>query len=99
MTPEEYIQAALRTEPSSYGFSETNGISPRLEHAILGITTEAGELLDVVKKAKIYGKPFDRAHVAEELGDVFWYSAVLADELGVSFEEIWKKNILKLQAR
>mgnify|MGYP001586642477 CR=1 FL=1 len=99
MKPNEYIQEAIRTERIEYDFSETNGLSPRVEHAVMGLVTEAGELMSVVKKAKIYGKKPDAVNIIEEAGDVMWYLAVLADELGVSFEEIWDKNIRKLQVR
>lgn len=98
MNPSEYIRSALRTE-SPYSFMETNGVSPRVEHAVMGVVTEAGELIAAVKKSKIYGKPLDCVNLVEEAGDVMWYLAILADELGVSFEEIWDKNIAKLRQR
>lgn len=98
MTSAEYIQNALRTE-APYSFQATNGVSPRIEHAAMGAVTEAGELMTAVKKAKIYGKPLDHINLIEEAGDVMWYLAILADDLGVSFEEIWEKNIAKLRQR
>ncbi len=99
MTPSEYIQKARRTESETYLFPATGEVTPRIEHGIMGIVTEAGELMDAIKKSKIYGKPLDRVNLVEEAGDVMWYLAILADELGVSFEEIWEKNIQKLQKR
>jgi NTP pyrophosphatase (non-canonical NTP hydrolase) len=99
MTPHEYIQRALRTESGKYLFEATNGVSPRVEHAAMGVVTEAGELMSAIKKAKIYGKPLDKVNLIEEAGDVMWYLAILADDLGVSFEEMWEKNIAKLRLR
>jgi len=99
MEPEEYIKNAVRTERKEYDFSETNGVSPRVEHAVMGVVTEAGELMTAVKKAKIYGKKLDLVNLVEEAGDVMWYLALLADELEVSFEEMWDKNIRKLRVR
>ncbi len=99
MNPTEYIKKALRTENSKYSFKKTNGVTPRMEHAIMGIVTEAGELMDEVKKAKIYGKKLDNSHIIEEIGDTFWYLALLCDELKISFEEVWDKNIRKLKVR
>lgn len=99
MTPSEYIQKARRTESETYLFQPTGEVTPRIEHGIMGIVTEAGELMDAIKKSKIYGKPLDRVNLVEEAGDVMWYLAILADELGVTFEEIWDKNIQKLQKR
>lgn len=65
----------------------------------MGAVTEVGELMDAIKKSKIYGRSLDRVNLVEEMGDVMWYFAILADELGVSFEEIWEKNINKLRQR
>ena len=59
MKSAEYIQLCLRTEKKDYLMKEINGLSPRFEHAVVGLCTEVGELLDQVKKHKIYGKPFD----------------------------------------
>lgn len=99
MSPSAYIRAALRTESPDYRFGPTGTVTPRMEHAVYGTVTEAGELMSDIKKAKIYGKDIDRAHLIDEMGDVMWYLALLADELGVSFEEVWEKNIAKLQVR
>jgi NTP pyrophosphatase (non-canonical NTP hydrolase) len=99
LTPAEYIENAVLTETKEYRFGETNGITPRMEHAMMGMVTEAAECMDIVKKTKIYGRALDRVHLAEEAGDVMWYLAILSDELGISFEEMWEKNIAKLRVR
>src|ERR1035437_131468 len=39
-------------------------------HMVVGISGEAGELLDAIKKQVIYRKPLDRENVIEELGDI-----------------------------
>ena len=41
----------------------------------------------------------DKAELKKELGDVVWYIAVLADSLGLSFEEVIKLNTEKLASR
>ncbi len=100
MTSSEYIEKALRTESKGqYASPNINGVTDRIQHATMGMVTEAGEIMDDLKRAKYYNVPLDRGHVVEEAGDVMWYLAVLADELGVSFEEVWEKNIAKLQKR
>lgn len=99
MNAKEYVQNALRTEPEEYAFGPTGDVTPRIEHAVMGIATEAGELMDQVKRAKIYGKKLDRVNLIEEAGDTFWYLAVLCNAIGVSFEEVWERNIAKLKAR
>jgi NTP pyrophosphatase (non-canonical NTP hydrolase) len=70
-----------------------------LLHATLGISGEAGELLDSVKKSFIYGKPLDTVNAREEIGDIFWYLALACRTLGVSFEEVMQENIDKLSKR
>ena len=67
----------------------------------LGITGESGEVADHLKKAlrgdcSIQDKKED---LIKEIGDVMWYGALLADELGVSLEEVAKININKLSSR
>jgi len=41
----------------------------------------------------------DRVNMAEEVGDLFWYIAIIAYELGFEFESVMEKNIEKLKAR
>jgi len=45
-----------------------------VEHANLGLVTEIGELLDALKKERIYGKRLDHANVLEEFGDIAFYA-------------------------
>lgn len=70
-----------------------------LLHATLGISGEAGELLDAVKKTFIYNKPLDKENAKEELGDLLWYISLACRTLDVSFEEIMQMNIDKLTKR
>lgn len=103
MSPAEYIQKCKRTEVQEYQFailkSADHWVSPRVEHAVMGLVTEAGECMDAIKKTKIYGKPFDKVNILEEAGDTLWYISILLDELGVTYEEVMAKNIAKLAKR
>jgi len=49
------------------------GTTGSLLHGAIGISGEAGELLDAVKKHVFYGKPLDVNNVKEEISDVLWY--------------------------
>jgi len=102
MKPSDFIKASLVTEardmaPVQERLQDLGTI--RLLHAMIGLCTESGEFQDMVKKHIFYGKEIDKVNLIEELGDLMWYMAVAADELGVSFEEIMEKNAAKLAAR
>lgn len=69
-------------------------------HAIIGIATEAGELAEAYLKVWDKGpENIDVINLCEEVGDVFWYAAIIAREAGVSFEDIQQNNIEKLAKR
>lgn len=96
-----YEQEALRTESRDM-FAIRERLEPnviRLLHAGVGLATEAGEFVDVVKKHIFYGKPLDLTNLREEVGDVLWYLAVACDALGTSFEAEMERNISKLRSR
>lgn len=95
MTPNEYQEACLRTEPTNVKFSEIT----RIENGLMGLCGEAGEAMDILKKFLFQGHSLDKKHLAKELGDVAWYLAVSADALGISLEDIFQMNIDKLKAR
>ena len=71
----------------------------RLQHAQIGIASEGGELAGALKKVLFYGRELDTVNVAEELGDLLWYMALAANELGISLESIMERNIAKLAKR
>ncbi len=70
-----------------------------LNHAALGLTGEAGEFADAIKKHIIYSQPLDNANCIEELGDILWYCALAAEALGVDLDEVAALNISKLKLR
>lgn len=70
-----------------------------LLHMCVGVSTEANELLDAIKKHTIYQKPLDVENVKEELGDLLFYMSNLMQSIGLSFEEILQHNIDKLSVR
>lgn len=102
MESKTYIKNAIKTESIDFPAMDqrlSNDGTKRLLHAGIGLSTEAGEFLDALKKHIFYGKDLDRVNLAEELGDLFWYMAIVADELGFEFESVMEKNIAKLKAR
>jgi hypothetical protein len=51
-------------------------------HAIMGLCTEAAELVDVMKKQHAYGKPVDLVNFREEIGDALWYVPLICRAFG-----------------
>ena len=70
-----------------------------LLHMGIGVASEAGELLDALKKAIIYQRPLDRQNVVEEIGDVRFYLAGLMNELGITEMDILEACNAKLAKR
>jgi len=97
MTPTEHIKESQRTRGHlAIGVNEGN---EDLLHATIGISTEAGELLDAVKKHLFYGKKLDIVNIHEELGDIVWYMSMLIEWSGTTYEEVMERNIDKLRVR
>lgn len=69
-----------------------------ITYPALGLVGEAGEVAEKVKKWIRDGK-LDVPGTAKELGDVLWYVANLANDLGYKLSDIANMNIQKLQDR
>lgn len=71
-------------------------------HAAIGISGEAGELLDAIKKVYIYGQPLTQDHIAnivEELGDLEFYMQAMRNLFSLSRNDILHANGIKLAKR
>lgn len=94
MTFEEYQGKALKTLLSS---------SNNIPYVALGLVNEAGEVAGKVKKWVRDNdsdlNKLDKTAIADELGDVLWYAAMLAQLLDVKLEDVAQGNIDKLASR
>jgi NTP pyrophosphatase (non-canonical NTP hydrolase) len=75
---------------------------PRLMTAAFGISAEAGEFTEVIKKIFLQGKPYNEDnvfHLKRELGDICWYIAQACMALDTTFEDVLQMNYEKLSAR
>ena len=90
MTDKQYIELCKRTLSNE---------EDKLGHFIVGITTEASELLDAYKKHKWYKRDLNVQNIKEEIGDLMWYLVQLCDEIGYSLDEAKVDNIKKLSKR
>ena len=78
-------------------------LGSNVTYPTLGLANEAGEVAGKVKKvfrdhAGVFSED-QKELIASEIGDVLWYCAQLATELGISFDDIAKRNIEKLFSR
>lgn len=103
MTVNEYQEAALTTAVYPEQF--------RVIYPALGMNGEAGEVADKVKKV-IRDTAFltdadgaivfhydKRIELAKEIGDVLWYCATLANDIGLKLDDVAQMNIDKLKSR
>ena len=74
----------------------------RLLTGAVGINSEGGEIMEIVKKLMFQGKPWNDEtihHIKRELGDVMWYVMQCLLALDVSLDEIIAMNVDKLEKR
>ena len=76
--------------------------TPRLLTAALGLGSETGEFVEIVKKMFLQGKPpsdDNIFHMKRELGDIMWYWVTACMSLGLDPVEVITENQKKLEAR
>lgn len=93
MTMNEYQNLALET-----------AVYPQpIIYPTLGLTGEAGEVSDKIKKVlRDNNSQFTadkKIEIAKEIGDVLWYCATLSHDLGYTLEDIARMNYEKLHSR
>ena len=88
----EYQVLARRTQNHELSNAD------RLNHALRGLASEAGEINGIYQKA-LQGHPVDKYEVADEMGDVLWFLAELADCLCVHLGSVAEHNVSKLLKR
>ncbi|ANZ61823.1 nucleotide pyrophosphohydrolase [Secundilactobacillus paracollinoides] len=86
----DYQQAANRT---LYGSEQV------LTNCALGLSSETGEVVDLVKQYTFQGKDLDRETLTKEMGDVLWYLSQVAEWANIPFDEVAKDNIQRLNER
>ena len=100
MTNEEFMESMKSTWKDQPVFAI--GVEREdLTHALMGLSAEAGELMDEFKKWKFYndGRSFPQKRLEEELGDVLYYVFAVCNQLNVKPEDIMWQNRNKLRER
>ncbi len=110
MTGNEYQALAMRTNDKHSGDRLLNELTHKsicgnfesiggLLNGVLGLTGEAGEVSDLVKKGIFHEKGIDQEHFKKEFGDVMWYVDMICQSCGFDLDEIMELNVEKLKAR
>ncbi len=68
-------------------------------NGVMGLNGEAGECIDIVKKHLFQGHDLDREKLIDELGDVLWYAAILAESIDTTLDDVMQHNVDKLMRR
>lgn len=74
----------------------------RLLTASVGISAEAGEFMEIMKKMIFQGKPWNEEnefHIKRELSDIIFYLQTACLALNIDIEDVIAMNIEKLEAR
>lgn len=101
------VSVDLENAADAYQKSVMRYASPAVEkggplsliYGVVGMCGEAGEASELVKKNAFHGHTLDCKHLASELGDVLWYIAYTADDLGYPLSAIMAMNQEKLAKR
>lgn len=72
-----------------------------MAYVVIGLAGEAGEVANKFKKYMRGDKVLTaiKDEIADEMGDILWYLAALANELDLSLDDIARRNLEKLDDR
>ncbi|QEA30812.1 nucleoside triphosphate pyrophosphohydrolase family protein [Secundilactobacillus malefermentans] len=86
----DYQKAANRT---LYGNEQV------LTNCALGLSSEVGEVVDLVRQYTFYSQNLDKKALTKEMGDVMWYLSQVAEWADIPFDNVAKDNIERLNKR
>lgn len=90
----EYQALALALRTAGEGVTEYH-----MTHAIMGLSSEVGELASDIKSSLFYGTAMNKENMKKEIGDILWYLSLAAYAVGTTLEEVATLNIDKLKKR
>ncbi|UQS85504.1 nucleoside triphosphate pyrophosphohydrolase family protein [Apilactobacillus apisilvae] len=67
-----------------------------LTNCALGLGSETGQVVDLIKKYTFHGENLDHDQLVKEMGDVLWYLSQIAEWNNIPFEEVANFNIKRL---
>lgn len=80
-------------------FVDKTALNSSIEHAVVGLCAEAGEVANLYKKKQFQGKTVTTQDFINELGDVRWYLELACKACGVTLAQVEENNIHKLKER
>lgn len=86
-------------KPGEEIVDEFNSDKADLLHMAVGISKEAGELLDAVARLCFYDKKLDVENVVEELGDIEFFMEGIRERLNITRDDTLRHNHEKLSRR
>ncbi|MCP8848137.1 nucleoside triphosphate pyrophosphohydrolase family protein [Latilactobacillus curvatus] len=70
-----------------------------LTNLALGLASESGEVVDIVKKYAFQGHELDEKIMSKKIGDVLWYLSQIAEWNNLDFDKVARENIEQLKQR
>lgn len=67
-----------------------------LTNLSLGLASETGQVVDLVKKYTFHGDQLNKEQLTKQMGDVLWYLSQVAEWADIPFDEVAQQNITKL---
>lgn len=93
MNIQQYHREVERTTSTDLTFSRALCVGG------LGLTGEAGEVADLIKKHVFYDHELDLDAIRKEMGDVLWYLTFLCNALDITLSDVMDVNAAKLRVR
>lgn len=95
LTPEEYLKSYQEWQDSTI-WKTVRGDE---QWAIIALSSEVGELCQMLEKATRKGNKYTKEQIMDELGDVMWNVSNIANLYGFTLDEMMVYNVDKITKR
>ena len=106
---ENFVEKVTSEESNDWAYTQArlHELNDKVNISLLmtggiGLSSETGELNEIIKKCILQGKPMDDEtifHCKRELGDIIWYWISTCRSLGLDPNEVIEENVKKLESR
>ncbi len=106
---ENFVEKVTSEESNDWAYTQArlHELNDKVNISLLmtggiGLSSETGELNEIIKKCIFQGKPMDDEtifHCKRELGDIIWYWISTCRSLGLDPNEVIEENVKKLESR